>query len=54
MSTSLWNHAFGICGYRYSRTDSHDGQTIFTIRQESATCLRSACESSHVRSRRHV
>ena len=31
MSTSLLYHAFGIRGYKYVRTDYHDGQVIFTI-----------------------
>jgi transposase len=54
MSTSLLYHAFGIRGYHYTRTDYHDGQTIFTIRQEAETCRCSACGSSHVQSRGHV
>src|SRR3982751_6256405 len=54
MSTSLLDHAFGIRGYRYTRTDYQDGQTIFTIRQEPETCRCSACGSSHVQSRGHV
>ena len=37
MSTSLLYHAFGIRGYRYSRTEYHNGQVIFTIDQEPDT-----------------
>ena len=37
MSTSLLYHAFGIRGYRYSRTEYHNGQVIFTIDQEPET-----------------
>jgi transposase len=54
MSTSLLYHAFGIRGYYYTRTDYHDGQTIFTIRQEPETCRCSACGSPQVLSRGHV
>ena len=54
MSTSLLYHAFGIRGYRYTRTDYRDGQTIFTIQQEPETCRCSACGSSRVQSRGHV
>ena len=54
MSTSLLYHAFGIRGYRYTRTDYRDGQTIFTIHQEPETCRCSACGSSRVQSRGHV
>src|SRR3954466_16281631 len=54
MPTRLLYHAFGIRGYRYSRTDYHDGQTIFTIHQEPKTCRCSACGSSRVQSRGHV
>jgi transposase len=54
MSTSLLYHAFGIRGYHYTRTDYHDGQTIFTIHQEPETCRCSACGSPKVQSRGHV
>jgi transposase len=54
MSTSLLYHAFGIRGYHYTRTDYHDGQTIFTIRQEPETCRCSACGSPQVQSRGRV
>jgi transposase len=54
MSTSLLYHAFGIRGYRYTRTDYRDGQTIFTIQQESEACRCSACGSSRILSRGHV
>ena len=54
MSTSLLSHAFGIRGYRYTRTDYRDGQTIFTIRQEPETCRCSACGSPKVQSRGQV
>ena len=51
MSTSLLYHAFGIRGYQYTRTDYHDGQTIFTIHQEPETCHCSACGSDDVQMR---
>jgi transposase len=54
MSTSLLYHAFGIRGYQYTRTDYRDGQTIFTIRQESENCRCSACGSAQVVSRGRV
>src|SRR3954468_10429599 len=54
MSTSLLYHAFGIRGYRYTRTDYQDGPTIFTIHQQPETCRCPACGSSRVQSRGHV
>jgi transposase len=54
MSTSLLYHAFGIRGYRYTRTDYQGGQTIFSIRQDLHTCRCSACGSSRVLPRGHV
>jgi transposase len=51
MSTSLLYHAFGIRGYECVRTDYHDGQVTFTIRQGPETCRCSACGSSQVISR---
>jgi transposase len=54
MSISLLYHAFGIRGYRYTRTDYKDGQVIFTIAQEPETCRCSACGSSQVQSRGRV
>jgi transposase len=54
MSTSLLYHAFGIRGYRYTRTDYQDGHTIFTIHQEPETCRCPACGSPKVQSRGQV
>ena len=54
MSTSLLYHAFGIRGYKYSRTEYHNGQVIFTIHQEPETYRCSACGSSQVISRGQV
>ena len=54
MSTSLLYHAFGIRGYKYTRTDYQDGQTIFTIHQEPKTCRCSACGSPDVQLRGRV
>jgi len=51
MSTSLLYHAFGIRGYRYSRTEYDSGQVTFTICQKPATYRCSACGSSQVISR---
>ncbi len=34
MSTCLLNHAFGIRGYQYTRTDYQGGQTISSIHQD--------------------
>lgn len=48
MSTSLLYHAFGIRGYRYTRTDYEGGQVIFTIRQERKTCRCAACCSADI------
>src|SRR5260370_20067841 len=33
MSTSLLYHAFGIRGYRYTRTDYCEGDVVFTVEQ---------------------
>src|SRR5271157_3674630 len=54
MSTSLLYHAFGIRGYKYTRTDYQGGQVIFTIHQEPETCRCSACGSRQVVSRGEV
>jgi transposase len=54
MSTSLLYHAFGIRGYRYTRTDYPGGQTIFRIQHEAEACRCSACGSPRVQSRGHV
>ena len=54
MSTSLLYHAFGIRGYDYTRTDSPDGQTVFTIHQDPKTCRCSAFGSPQVQSRGRV
>ena len=37
MSTSLLYHAFCIRGYKYSRTEYHNRQVIFTVHQEPET-----------------
>jgi transposase len=54
MSTSLLYHAFGIRGYRYSRTEYHNGQVIFTIDQAADTFCCCACGSRQVISRGQV
>src|SRR5438105_1404015 len=54
MSTSFLYQAFGVGGYQYIRTEYQDGQVIFTIHQEPATCRCSACGSRQVVSRGHV
>jgi transposase len=54
MSTSFMDHAFGIRGYQYVRTEYQDGQVIFTIRQEPHTCRCSACGSHQVISRGQI
>jgi len=33
MSTSLLYHGFGICGYRYLKTEYIDGKVIFHLEQ---------------------
>jgi hypothetical protein len=50
MSTSLLDHAFGIRGYEYVRTDYQDGQVIFAIQQEPETCRCSVCGARKVQS----
>jgi transposase len=54
MSTSLLYHAFSIRGYKYSRTEYHNCQVIFTIHQEPETYRCSSCGSTHVISRGEV
>jgi transposase len=54
MSTSLLYHAFGIRGYKYSRTEYDNGKVIFTIYQEPGTYRCSACGSVRVISRGQV
>jgi transposase len=54
MSTSLLYHAFGIRGYKYSRTEYDNGKVIFTIHQEPETYRCSACGSVQVISRGQV
>ena len=54
MSTSLLDHAFGIRGYEYVRTDYRGGQVIFTIHQGPETCRCSACGARDVQPRGHV
>src|SRR5262249_53222166 len=54
MSTSFLDHAFGVRGYRYVRTDYQDGRVIFTIEQEPETCRCSACGCKRVISRGQV
>ena len=54
MSTSLLYHAFGIRGYKYTRTEYHNCKVVFTIVQEPETCRCSACGSRHVISRGQV
>jgi hypothetical protein len=54
MSTRLLDHAFGIRGYQYVRTDFQGGEVIFTISQDLETCRCSACDASTVRPRGRV
>ena len=54
MSTSLLYHAFGIRGYKYSRTEYDNSKVIFTIHQEPETYRCSACGSKNVISRGQV
>ena len=54
MSTSLLDHAFGIRGDQYTRTNSHNGQTIFAIHHDPETCRCSACGSPEVQARGRV
>jgi transposase len=54
MSTSLLDHAFGIRGYDYVRTDYQDGQVIFTIEQDHDDCRCPVCGTREVTARGHV
>ena len=48
MSTSLLYHGFGICGYRYVRTEYVEGGVVFTIVQEPKTCRCPACGGRNI------
>ena len=48
MSTSLLYHAFGIRGYKQTRTDFEGGKVIFTICQEVGDLRCRVCGSRHV------
>ena len=54
MSTSLLYHAFGIRGYRYTRTDYDGGHVTFSISRDASTCRCSACGSADVLHRGEV
>jgi transposase len=54
MSTSLLYRAFGIRGYKYSRTEYDNCKVIFTIFQEPQTYRCSSCGSGHVISRGQI
>jgi transposase len=54
MSTSLLYHAFCIRGYKYLRTEYHDGQIVFTIHQEPETYRCSSYGSAEVISRGQI
>ena len=48
MSTSLLYHAFGIRGYRYTRTEYGGGGVTFHIVQDASACRCSACGAADV------
>ena len=48
MSTSLLYQAFGIRGYRYTRTDYFEGEVMFTIEQGRHTLQCAECGSRQV------
>jgi transposase len=48
MSTSLLYQAYGIRGYRHTRTDFVEGSVIFSIEQDRQTFCCQACGSSQV------
>jgi transposase len=54
MSTSLLDHAFGIRGYEYVRTEYRGGEVVFTVRQEPKTLRCEGCGSRDVRPRGRV
>jgi transposase len=54
MSTSLLYHAFGIRGYRYTRTDYCEGEVVFTIEQRRQTLQCPLCGSHDVIAHGHV
>lgn len=51
MSTSLLYRAFGLRGYRYVRTDYHEGEVVFTIEQERGSYRCAECQSAEVTAR---
>lgn len=48
MSTSILYHGFGIVGYRYVRTDYHDGNIIFTVERKKFSIRCPVCKSKKV------
>ena len=54
MSASLLYHGFAIRGYEYVRTDYHEGEVLFTIRQERKTLRCEHCGSRDVQPRGRV
>jgi transposase len=54
MSTSLLYHAFGIRGYRYTRTDYCEGQVVFTVAQRRQTLRCPLCGARDVIAHGHV
>jgi len=48
MSRSLLYHAFGVQGYRYVKTEYHEGEVTFTIEQPRQSWRCPVCESRYV------
>jgi len=48
MSTSLLYHGFGVTGYRYIRSDYHEGNIIFTVVRKKFSIRCSACKSKNI------
>lgn len=51
MSTSILYHGFGICGYRYKRSDFEEGKIVFSIEKDPSSLRCPCCNDWHVSSR---
>ena len=54
MSTSLLDHAFGVRGFEYVRTEYQGGRTTFTTRQDDKALRCPACGPRDVRPKGRV
>ena len=48
MSTRLLYHTFGVCGYRYVKSECLGGGVVFTVEAEPKTLACTTCGSANV------